>query len=199
MKNFVVEDVEIKTDPQPFDIEREGSLVILLEVDLSTEEATIKMVEDDNCREDQPLLSQLMSGCSPETSLMTRPPVAGQLVAALSSSGLYIRAKVEEVNLKTLQAHCKYVDDVGERMVRHFSSLSVLPESCLSVPLLTRTVKLFHNSLVSPSLTFMIGRKFLAREVTSATSSTSLPLVELTKPVQKSFHWWTQFQRWTHI
>merc|ERR1719334_2161737 len=34
----------------------------------------------------------------------------------------------------------------------------------------------------------MIGRKFLAREVTSAISSTSLPLLELTKPVQKSFH-----------
>ena len=158
---------------EPFDIGTEMCIVTLLDINLTSKEAVVKIVEDMDGGHIR--LSEILSKCSPEESLTTSSPVKGQLVAALSSNGVYLRVRVDHVDYDSKQAHCRPVDGLGELMVRHFSSLSPLPKESSLVPILIRKVQLILGPL-SRITSSSIGQHFKLKPVTVTLSP---PLVEL--------------------
>jgi hypothetical protein len=131
--------------------------------------------------EERAALEALLAGCSPERSLLGRPPVPGQAVAALSSGGSYLRAVVDSVQPAPLQTvRCTALDGgpVGEVMERHLSSLAPLPPACRELPRLAGRVRLFPSPLGAAATAATVGGRFRLRLVTAAAGA-GLPLVEL--------------------
>ena len=156
-------------DVKPFDLEEPDCVVELLSLDPGTMVGMVRSPEG------LVLLPSLLAECCPSSSLLGSPPIPGQLVAALSSSGSYLRAVVEEVVKETQQVVCSPVDGLEEKMTRHLSSLSPLPPSCLLVPLLAQKVRLSTTVPQSD-----IGSTFHLAVNCRASSADPLPLVLLT-------------------